>query len=403
MTVPDPRAAASRRAALLTAGFYAAAFATAGAQLPYWPLWLAEWGLAEADVGRYLGLAILARIAGGTLLSALADRYAVRRLTIAGAALAAAFVYLAHLAIATPGALLAATLAGAFFMAPLHPLGEALGLRASSWHGFAYAPVRAAGSVSFLAVNVAAGAAIGAAGAGPVLWIMLAGMVATAALGAVHPGGGAAPRGSDRAARGEARRLLATPAFLLAAAATAAGQASHSVFYVYSVLDWRGQGIQAGTIGWLWAFAVIVETALMLGPGRAWVTRLGPAGALGLAAAAGVLRWSAMALSPPLALLWPLQALHALTFAIAHLGTMAFLAAAVPPRLAGSAQGLITGMIGGTTMAGTAFAAAAIVEAAGTGAAYWLSVGLSILSLAAALMLRRRWSGGAVVPDAETA
>lgn len=384
------------RAALLTAGFYAAAFGTAGAQLPYWPIWLAEWGLSEAQIGRYLGLAILARIAGATLLSALADRHAVRRWTIAGAALAAAAVYLAHLGIDRPGTLLVVTMCAAFCMAPLLPLGEALGLRASTWHGFAYAPVRAAGSVSFLAVNVAAGAAIGALGAAPVLWIIVVGLVSTAVLGAVHPGGGAAPRGSDRAGPGEARRLLAAPAFLIAAAAMAASQASHSVYYVFSVLDWRAQGIGTGVIGWLWAFAVIVETALMLGPGRVWVARLGPAGALAVAGAAGILRWSLMALSPPLAALWPLQALHALTFAIGHLGAMAFLASAVPPRLAGSAQGLAIGLIGGLTMAAAAFAAAAIVGAAGTGAAYWLSAALSSVALAAALVLRRVWRGGSI-------
>ena len=383
----------SRRAALLTAGFYAALFAVAGAQLPYWPVWLAEWGLGEADIGRYLGLAILARIGGATLLPALADRLALRRWTLAGAALVAAAVYAAHLAIETPGALLVATLAASFAIAPLNPLGEALGLRAAARHGFAYAPVRAAGSVSFLAVNVAAGAAIASAGAAPILWIVLAGLLCTSVLGALHPGGGAAPRGTDRAGPGEMRRLLAAPAFLVAAAAMATGQASHMVYYVYSVLDWQAQGIGTGTIGWLWAFAVIVETALMLGPGRVWVARLGPGGALALAGGAGLVRWSAMAIAPPLAALWPLQALHALTFAMGHLGAMAFLARAVPPRLAGSAQGLATGAIGGLTMAGTAFVAAAVVEAAGIDAAYWLSAALSGAALTAALALTRIWRG----------
>lgn len=385
-----------RRAALLTAGFYASVFAASGAQLPYWPVWLADWGLTEAEIGRYLGLAILARIAGATLLSSLADRFAIRRWTIAGAALAAAGVYAAHLGIASPGALLLATLCASFCMAPLVPLGEALGLRAATWHGFAYAPVRAAGSVAFLAVNVAAGAAIGAFGAGSVLWFVLAGLLATAAFGALHPGGGAARSGPDRAGPGEVRRLVAAPAFLVAAAAFAASQASHSVYYVYSVLDWRGQGIDPGLIGALWAFAVIVETGLMLGPGRRWVVRLGPAGALALAGAAGVGRWGLMTLSPPVAALWPLQALHALTFAVGHLGAMAFLASAVPPRLAGSAQGVAVGLIGGLTMAATAFGAAAIVEAAGIAAAYWLSAALSGVGLSLAIVLRRLWRGGVI-------
>jgi PPP family 3-phenylpropionic acid transporter len=390
----------SRRAAWLTAAFYAAIFAVAGAQLPYWPVWLAEWGLNEAEIGRYLGFAILVRIVGATLLPALADSYAIRRLTVAAAALTAALIFLLHLAIASPGTLLAATLAAAFAMSPLVPLGEALGLRASAWHGFAYAPVRAAGSVAFLAVNVAAGAAIAELGAAPILWIIAAGLVIVAALGALHPGGGAASsRVADRARPGEVRRLVAAPAFLAAAAAMAAGQASHSVYYVYSVLDWRAQGIGATVIGWLWAFGVLAETALMLGPGRAFVERVGPAGALGIAATAGVIRWSTMALAPPLALLWPLQTLHALTFAMGHLGFMAFVATAVPPRLAGSAQGVAVGAFSGLTMAGAAFGGAAIVDGYGTSAAYCLSAALSVAGVAAALALSRLWQTRRLLGD----
>jgi MFS transporter, PPP family, 3-phenylpropionic acid transporter len=392
----------SRRAATLTAAYYAAIFAVAGAQLPYWPLWLAEWGLSEAEIGRFLGLAIVARIVSATCLSALADRYAVRRLTIACAALAAAALYLLHLGITSPAALLAATLAASVAMAPLMPLGEALGLRASGWHGFAYAPVRAAGSIAFLAVNVAAGAAIGWAGAAPILWIVAAGLLVTAVLGAFHPGGGAAAsRDADRAGKGELRRLVAAPAFLAAALAVAGGQASHSVYYVYSVLDWRAQGIAAATIGWLWALGVVTETVLMLGPGRRWVARLGPAGALAIGALAGVVRWGAMVLAPPLALLWPLQALHALTFAMAHLGFMAFVAAAVPPRLAGSAQGAAIGAITGLAMAGAAFGGAAIADRFGTSAAYALSAALSAASLVAAMALGRLWRSGSLLGGPE--
>jgi PPP family 3-phenylpropionic acid transporter len=384
-----------RRAAWLTAAFYAALFTVAGAQLPYWPVWLAEWGLSPAEIGRYLGLAILGRIVGATLLPALADRFAMRRLTVAAAALLAAGIFLLHLGITLPATLLVATLAVSFAMSPLVPLGEALGLRASLWHGFAYAPVRAAGSIAFLSVNVLAGVAIGRLGAAPVLWIIVTGLIAVAALGALHPGGGAAPsRDADRPAAGELRRLLTAPAFLVAALAMAAGQASHSVYYVYSVLDWRAQGIGAAVIGWLWAVGVLGETALMLGPGRVWVARLGPAGALAVAAAAGVVRWSAMVFTPPLALLWPLQALHALSFATGHLGFMAFVAAAVPTRLAGSAQGAAVGAISGLAMAGAAFGGAAIAGRFGTSAAYGLSVALSVTALLAALALGRLWRQG---------
>ncbi len=106
-----------------------------------------------------------------------------------------------------------------------------------------------------------------------------------------------------------------------------------------------------------------------------------------------------MALAPPLALLWPLQALHALTFAIGHLGFMAFVAAAVPPRLAGTAQGVATGAIGGAMTACAAFGGAAIADRSGTSAAYLLSTALSVASLAAAMALARLWRSGGLLGE----
>ena len=52
-----------------------------------------------------------------------------------------------------------------------------------------------------------------------------------------------------------------------------------------------------------------------------------------------ILRWSAMAFDPPVALLPVLQLLHAASFGAAHLGMMGFLARAVPRELAATAQG----------------------------------------------------------------
>ncbi len=382
-----------RRAAALTAGYYAVIFAALGAYLPYWPAWMDAWGLDRADIGFFLGAATIARIVGSTFIPALADRFAVRRWVVAGASLATAAVFLVHLAIDSRGPLLGATLVLAAVMAPTIPLGEALGLRAAGRYGFSYAPIRAAGSVGFLLANVAMGWALDRFDPDFVTWAVTACFLALSVLGAMHPGGGAAAAGPDRTVRGEAFRLLATPAFAVFAVAVAFGQASHGVYYVYSVLAWQDQGLSGSTIGWLWAFGVIAETALMLGPGRQIVTRIGPATAIGAGAAAGVVRWSLMSFEPSLTWLWPLQGLHALTFALAHLGAMAFLALAVPPRLASSAQGLVSGIAMGLIGAAAVALAAIIVRYHGVGAAYLFAAVMSAISLAAAAGLRRTWSG----------
>ncbi len=394
------RSAIARREGLLTSAWYGALFFAFGAHLPYWPIWLAEWGLSQAEIGTYLGLALVLRVVGSTLLPALADRFAARRAVIALSALAAAAVFASHLFIETRPALLAATLAAAFVTAPLIPLGEALGVRAAAMHGFAYAHARAAGSLAFLAMNVGLGALIARLGPGVVLWAVALNFIAVAALGVVHPGGGAPPgAGLDRSKLRETLGLMAHPVFLTFAAAASVGQASHAVYYVYGTLGWVGQGIGAGVIGLLWAIGVGAEILLMLGPGRHLVARIGPARAVALAGLAGVLRWGLMSLTPGLALLWPVQCLHALTFGLGHLGAMAFVAAAIPPRLQASAQGLYGGGMGGVTIALATLAAGGISAAYGTAGAYWLAAVLSGFALFAALRLGRIWDGRPIVGD----
>ena len=58
----------ARREGLLTSAWYGALFFAFGAHLPYWPVWLADWGLSQAEIGTYLGLGLGLRVVGSTLL-----------------------------------------------------------------------------------------------------------------------------------------------------------------------------------------------------------------------------------------------------------------------------------------------------------------------------------------------
>jgi len=393
-------AAFSQRAGILTCGWYAALFLALGAQAAFWPVWLRDWGLSEAEIGTYLGLSLVVRALAATTLPALADRFAIRRAMLAACGSLGALFYFAHLLIGSRPALLAATLAVALVISPLGPLGEALGVRAAQRHGFIYAQPRAVGSFAFLVMNVSMGAAIGQLGSGAVLWAIALNLLLSAVLGLAHPGGGAPPgAGQDRARFREAFELLRNRAFLVFAVAISLGQASHSVFYVYGTLIWSGQGIGPGTIGLLWATGVLSEILLMLGPGWRLVERIGTAGAVALSGLAGVLRWSLTAIEPGLAVQWPVQCLHALTFGLCHLGAIAFVAAAVPPRLQASAQGLHAGGLGGIAFAVATICAGRISAVWDPAAAYWMAMAMSAGATVAALMLWRTWDGGRLVAD----
>ena len=370
----------------MTAGVYAGFFAALGAHLPFWPLWLADWGLDDAEVGALLGAALALRVAAGVMAPWLADVLGRRRTALAALGALGAAAFAAHALAETRATLYALTALGAVALAGAVPLGDALAVAAARRFGFRYAPVRSIGSAAFLAANLLCGALVARFGADAALWWIVAGLCAMTLCAARHPGGGRdeGPRPGLTAALA----LLRGRTFLLAAGAGALAQASHAPLYAYGSLHWRAQGIDEATIGALWAFGVAVEVALMLWLGAWLIERLRPSGAFALAAAVALARWSAMAFDPSAGWLWVWQASHALTFAPAHLAMVGWIAARVPAGVSASAQGLMGAGVGGVAMAGATFAAAAVYPLLG-GGVYWLGAAMAAAALACALALRR--------------
>ena len=116
--------------------------------------------------------------------------------------------------------------------------------------------------------------------------------------------------------------------------------------------------------------------------------RLTPAGALALAALAGIVRWIAMALSADVTLLALVQPLHGLTFALLHLACMRLIAEHVPVALAGTAQA-VYGTVGiGSSTALLTFASGALYGRFGA-AGFWAMAVLCALALPLTWRVRR--------------
>jgi PPP family 3-phenylpropionic acid transporter len=122
------------------------------------------------------------------------------------------------------------------------------------------------------------------------------------------------------------------------------------------------------------------------------VRRLGVTTILIVATGGALLRWTCMAFDPPLALLVPLQVLHAASFACSHLGAMHFIAAAVPRSASGTAQGFYATLIG-MSQGLTTLAVSALYPVL-AGKAYLAVAVLSAAALLAAFVLMRLWDGG---------
>lgn len=370
---------------------YGGLFLGAGTFLPYFPPWLESRGLSAAEIGLLLGLSGFLRTFTMPLVAYGADRIGrpVRVLRwLTGASAAAQLVYLGT---GSFWPILAVLMVMTAIGPPILPMTEGLAMRASEAGRMTYGRVRLWGSVAFIAANLGVGALLGALGPDVVvITLALSAAIMTAALFTLDDAP-AAESGLARPSLRAAAALVRAPAFLAFAAAAGLTQATHAVYYGFGTLHWQAQGLASTTIGGLWALGVAAEVVLFWAAAPV-VRRWSPAVLIALGAAAGMVRWGAMAFDPPFWSLPLLQCLHAATFGLSHLGAMQFLVRAVPPALTSTAQSVYAAVASGIFMAGATVAAGLLYGAFG-GLTYLAMAGLAVLACAAALLGARLWTG----------
>jgi PPP family 3-phenylpropionic acid transporter len=325
--------------ALRLAGLYAAIFVMTGIQLPFFPVWLKAKGLDAQTIGAVLAIPMFVRVFAIAGVARAADRYDRLRAAIIAAS-CASFIgtILVGLADGAAAIIAAYTLASLAF-APVLPLTETYALRGLGARGQAYGPVRLWGSAAFIAGNFAAGFAADALPARHLVWLIAAatllGVVASLTLAPLPSS--AAPAAAP--AR-PGRSLLRDAAFLAVLAAASLIQASHAVYYGFSVLQWRDAGLDGTAVAALWALGVAAEIVLFAVSGRL-PPALTPIVLIMIGAVGAVVRWTVMAFDPPVVLLPLLQLLHALSFGATYLGALNLVARIAPPGQGASAQGYL--------------------------------------------------------------
>jgi len=330
--------------------FYGAIFIGTGVSSPYLPVWFADHGLSGAQIGLILSLPMLARAFTAPLLAVWADSLKLRRTALIVLSLA---VTAAYALMALPGGFawwMVVWFAASSMFTTLSPLTDVIVLRRARLDGFNYGWPRGIGSAAFIVGNVGMGALLTRGSSD----IVLVWMVAAAALSAlaarfllppdpVHEEGERAVLADRMAGLGG---LLRDPVFMTAAVSAGLIQSAHAFYYSFSTLAWKQQGMSEATTGVLWAVGVAAEIGFMwfMEP---WRRRLGPRNLLVLGGAAAVVRWTALAFSPPLWMLLPLQALHTFSYAATFMASLQLVERLSTSRNASAAQALNSALSGG--------------------------------------------------------
>ena len=363
---------------------YAALFAGFGAASPFLPSFLSARGVPAAELGLVLGAATAVRLIASPLAGRIADLAGNLRGVLSICCALAAVAALLFLPAQGFWPLVAVTLLYAAALAPTTMLADALSVR----RRFEYGWVRGTGSAMFIAGLLVSGQMVQAVGLDVIVFLqatVLGAAVFTAARLPEIAHDRAAP--SARRPAGGVAALLRIPVFVNLALAAALILGSHAMHDAFAVIRWREAGIGAGTASLLWSASVAAEVVVFFLIGPALISYLTPAGAIALAAFAGMVRWIVMAHTTDVAVLWLVQPLHGLTFALLHLAAMRLIARTAPAGLEGTAQALYG------TGAGIATALLTMVSGvlyASAGArAFWAMAALCALALPVAWSLRR--------------
>lgn len=360
---------------------YAAIFFTIGIALPYWPTWLESRGLSPALIGILLGLGPWVRFAINPSVGRFADRRGIAHRLIALGGLILALGYLGLYVFGTSLVPIAAlVLVGAVGFGPMVPLSDSVVLRTE---GVDYGPLRAWGSGAFIVASLGGGVLLEGRGADAILFALLscAVMIGVSALLLPAPARAREPRVEQGSASASA---WDTPGFAAFIAIVALLNGSHAALYGFGTLHWRACGISEGDIGLLWSVSVVAEILLFMAGD--WLgSRLGSRGLLALAAGGGLLRWTVLGLSPPYALVFAAQLLHALTFASMHLGVMRFVRQRVREGATAHATSLYSAIATGIAL-GVLMPISGLLYERFEGGAFAAMALLSGLALAASLL-----------------
>ncbi|WP_437777743.1 MFS transporter [Sorangium sp. So ce1097] len=360
---PSPRAIAL---------YYFGIFAVLGVYLPLFPSWLAAQGVRGVAMGAIAATLPAMGLIAPPVFGFIADSLGVR-VWLIRAACAGALVVFALLSLSSAlgvalgfGGLFVAALAFAFFRSPMFSMADVVAMETSLSSGIAYGRLRLWGSLSFALMAIAGGALIDTARPAAFPATMTAALLAAFLVSWALPARGEAPfrrpdprepsdAASAPASRGavkqRARALLRSHDFRLFLAASFLAQSANSSYDLCYTLHLRDVGFPESLVGVAWAVGVAGEIALMAFSGPL-LQRFAPPALLAVAFAGAALRWALLSTVQWWPALLAIQPLHAVSFAMMWVASLAYTRDRAPPEILATAQGLFAASAGAGSVIG---------------------------------------------------
>ncbi|MBK1720668.1 MFS transporter [Thiocystis violacea] len=317
--------------------YYLFYFASLGALVPYWGLYLQGEGFDALAIGQLMAILsatkIIAPMIWGHIVDQGGHRMRVVRLGALLSVLGFATVFLVD---GFWGLALAMLLFSFFWNASL-PQMEAVTFNHLGARPSRYALVRVWGSVGFILVVLALGLSLehGSLAMVP-LWVLV--LVFAIWLSALLVPD-SAPAQTEHASA-SLKALLRRPSVLAFFAACFLMQLSHGIYYAFYSIHLESSGYSSAAVGRLWALGVVAEVLVFLVMHRL-LERFGARRVLLWSLALAVVRWLAIgAFIDVLAIQLIAQSLHAASFGTFHASAIHLVHHVFPGRTQGRGQAL---------------------------------------------------------------
>jgi PPP family 3-phenylpropionic acid transporter len=320
--------------------FHFTVFAATGVASAYFGIWLINRGISPDEIGIINAAPVLLMLAINTLIGRLADKARDWKQVIVILSLIAGVVPIGLWFVSGFwGILLVWTLA-VIPATALVPVIDAATLRMTQRRSTNFGAVRAWGTVGYAVTTAVSGPVIAAFGEVAFVPLFVAWSLARAVISLQLPLFRAPPHEQVPTEKPKARRLMEVlrPWFVLPLIGLGMHYCNHLVLASFGALLWQRQGISEVFIGPLIGVMAAAEAAMMF----FWTKldiKVSARHLIIFAALVAAARWGIMAFEPPLWILFFLQLLHAITFAVAYFGGIYFIANWTSEDIAAEAQG----------------------------------------------------------------
>lgn len=362
-------------------GFYLFFFATLGALLPYWSVYLRDLGYSPGEIGSLMAIIAGTKIIAPNLWGWVADRRGERMQVVRfGAGLA--FVLFLGVFLGQGFWWLAVTMAlFSFFWNAALPQFEA---NTFNWLGEArsrYSRVRLWGSVGFILTSAALGPILDSVGVRALPWFIAALYLALWMVSLSAP---SAPRNGVHQDTGPILRVLRQPHVWSLLLVCFLMQASHGPYYTFFSIYLQDHGYSGFSIGGLWALGVIAEIGVFLGMHRL-LPRFGPRPLLLASLGLTALRWLIIAeFVDSLLPLLGAQVLHAASFGLYHAVAISLIDRFFVGTHQGRGQAFYSSLSFGAGQAVGSFGAGLLWGAVGGAVTFWIGGGVAAAALVVA-------------------